>query len=381
MVDKNIQELINLYRSGKLVVAEKKIIKEIEKNPNNFFLYNFLGIILSNQKKLDEAVISFRKSIKINPNYAQGYSNLGAELFKLKKVDESINILNQAIKINPNFAEPYFRLGFIFKQLNKNNESILCYQKAIQIKPDYILAHNNLGNVFKEIGKIEEAIKSYEHVIQINSNSEMAYSNLANLFIDIGKVEDARKFFLKLFSLKPNNLEYKINNGLLITPIVQSVKEINYYRNEYIKNLKLLRKFKYQISNPGYSIETNFFYLAFHNKDNLEIMKNTSNLFRKIIPSINYVSKNIKKLEKQKKIKIGFISEFLTDHTVGKLFEGLIKNIGRKKFDVTIVHTFETKESTMKKDIDSSANKTICLGNNIKEQQKQIENENLDIIF
>ena len=330
MVDKNIQELINLYRSGKLVVAEKKIIKEIEKNPNSFFLYNFLGIILSNQKKLDEAVISFRKSIKINPNYAQGYSNLGAELFKLKKVDESINILNQAIKINPNFSEPYFRLGFIFKQLNKINESILCYQKAIQIKPDYIGAHNNLGNVFKEIGKIEEAIKSYKHIIQINPNSEIAYSNLANLFIDIGKVEDARKFFLKLFSLKPNNLEYKINNGLLIAPIVQSVKEINYYRNEYIKNLKLLGKFKYQISHPGYSIETNFFYLAFHNKDNLEIMKNTSNLFRKIIPSINYVSKNIKKLEKQKKIKIGFISEFLTDHTVGKLFEGLTKNIGRK---------------------------------------------------
>ena len=296
MVDKNIQDLINLYKSGELLITEKKIIKEIEKNPNSFFLYDFLGIVLSNQKKFNEAVINFRKSIKINPNYAQGYSNLGAELFKLKKVDESINILNQAIKINPNFAEPYFRLGVIFKQLNKTNESILCYQKAIQIKPDYVSAHNNLGNVFKEIGKIEEAIKSYEHVIQINSNSEIAYNNLAHLFVDIGKVEDARKFFRKLFSLKPNNLEYKINNGLLITPIVQSVKEINYYRNEYIKNLKLLRKFKYKISNPGYSIEANFFYLAFHNKDNLEIMKNTSNLFREIIPNINHTAKKLTSL-------------------------------------------------------------------------------------
>ena len=54
MVDKNIQELINLYRSGKLVITEKKIIKEIEKNPNSFFLYYFLGIVLSNQKKNNE---------------------------------------------------------------------------------------------------------------------------------------------------------------------------------------------------------------------------------------------------------------------------------------------------------------------------------------
>ena len=378
MVDKNIQELVNLYRSGKLAIAEKKIIKEIEKNPNSYFLYDFLGVVLTDQKKLDAAVISFRKSIKINPSYSQGYSNLGAVLFKLKKVNESINILNQAIKINSNFAEPYVRLGAIFKQLNKINESILCYQKAIQIKPDYILAHNNLGNIFKEIGKIEEAIKSFERTIRINTNSEIAISNLANLFIDIGRVEDARKSFLKLFSLKPNNLEYKINNGLLVTPIVQSTKEINYYRNEYKKNLKNLRKFKHQILNPGYLIEANFFYLAFHNKDNLKIMKNTSSLFRKIIPNVNY---NAKMKKKEKRIRIAFISEFLTDHTIGKLFGGLVKNIDRKKFDITIVHTFETKESTIKKNIDNSANKIIYLENNIEGQQKQIENENFDIIF
>ena len=84
MIDKNIQDLVNLYRSGKLVIAEKKIIKEIEKNPNSYFLYDFLGVVLTDQKKLDEAVISFRKSIKINPNYAQGYNNLVAVLFKLK---------------------------------------------------------------------------------------------------------------------------------------------------------------------------------------------------------------------------------------------------------------------------------------------------------
>ena len=378
MVDKNIQDLVNLYRSGKLVIAEKKIIKEIEKNPNSYFLYDFLGVVLTDQKKLDEAVISFRKSIKINPNYAQGYNNLGAVLFKLKKVNESINILNQAIKINSNFADPYVKLGVIFKQLNKINESVLCYQKAIQIKPNYILAHNNLGNVFKEIGKIEEAIESFERAIQINSNSEIAISNLANLFIDIGRVEDARKSFFKLISLKPNNLEYKINNGLLVTPIVQSTKEINYYRNEYKKNLKDLRKFKPQILNPGYLIEANFFYLAFHNKDNLKIMKNTSNLFRKIIPNVNY---NIKKKKKEKRIRIGFISELLTNHTIGKLFGGLIKNIDRKKFDATIVHTFETKESTIKKNIDNSANKIIYLEKNIEGQQKQIENENFDIIF
>jgi len=33
MKDKNIQELINLYHSGKLVTVEKKVVELIKKNP------------------------------------------------------------------------------------------------------------------------------------------------------------------------------------------------------------------------------------------------------------------------------------------------------------------------------------------------------------
>jgi predicted O-linked N-acetylglucosamine transferase (SPINDLY family) len=110
-------------------------------------------------------------------------------------------------------------------------------------------------------------------------------------------------------------------------------------------------------------------------------MKNTSDLFRQIIPNINYVSKNIDEQKKQKRIRVGFISGFLTKHTVGKLFGGLIKNIDRKKFDIIIFHTHRTKKSLMKNEIDSRSNKIINLSNRIKEQHEQVEKENLDIIF
>ena len=104
-------------------------------------------------------------------------------------------------------------------------------------------------------------------------------------------------------------------------------------------------------------------------------------MFRQIIPNINYVSKNINKQKKQKKIKVGFISEFLTNHTVGKLFVGLIKNIDRKKFDIIIFHTHRTKKSLIKNEIDNHSNKVINLNDRIKDQHEQVEKENLDIIF
>ena len=42
MNDNNIQNLINLYKSGKFSIAEKKVIKLIKKEPNNFFYLIFL---------------------------------------------------------------------------------------------------------------------------------------------------------------------------------------------------------------------------------------------------------------------------------------------------------------------------------------------------
>jgi predicted O-linked N-acetylglucosamine transferase (SPINDLY family) len=415
MNDNNIQNLINLYKSGKFSIAEKKVIKLIKKDPNNFFLLNLFGIILASQEKLDKAIINYRKSIKINPNYIDAYNNLGGAFLQLKKFNECINILQAAIKINPNFAQAYYNLGNAFKEMGKLDESIHNYQRAIQINPNYSKAYNNLantfrdigkldesihnyqraievdpnfaqayynlGNTFRDIGKLDETIHNYQRAIQINPTYFDAYNNLGNIFIDIGKVDDARKCFKKLFILKPKNIGYKINNGLLITPITQSVKEIVSLRDQYKKGLKSLKKYKFLEEEPGNIIEANFFYLAFHNKDNLEIMKKTSSMFRKIIPNICYVSKNIKKRKKQKKIKIGFISEFLTEHTVGKLFGGLIKNIDRKKFDVIIFHTAQTKKSLIKNEIDNSANKVINLRTKIQDQQQQVEKENLNIVF
>ena len=381
MKDKSIQELINLYHSGKLTIVEKKVIELIKKNPKSFVLYNLFGAVLSNQKNFDKAVINYKKSIEINPDYAEGHNNLGSALYKLGKFNEAIDSYQRALKIKPNFTEAYNNLGLAFKELGKFNEAIDSYQRAIKINPEYAEAYNNLGNVYDINENVDEAILNYKKTIKIDANFAEAYSNLGHLLKEIGKVDEAQNCENKLLSLKPNDIGYRINTTLSIIPVVSSVEEINFYRNEYQKGLELLKKYQYLTEKPGDTITTNFFHLGYHARENLELMKNTSDLFRQIIPNINYVSKNINKLKKPKKIKVGFISEFLTKHTVGKLFGGLIKNIDRKKFDIIIFHTHRTKKSLMKNEIDSHSNKVINLSNRIKEQHEQVEKENLDIIF
>ena len=114
MKDKNIQELINLYHSGKLTVVKKKVIELIKKNPKSFVLYNLFGAILSSQKNFGKAIINYKKSIAINPDYAEGHNNLGSALYKLEKFSEAINSYQRAIKIKPSFTEAYKNIGLVF---------------------------------------------------------------------------------------------------------------------------------------------------------------------------------------------------------------------------------------------------------------------------
>ena len=52
MKNKEIQEIINLYNSKKLDLAEKEVIKLIKIEPNNSVLFNIFGAILTGKKKI-----------------------------------------------------------------------------------------------------------------------------------------------------------------------------------------------------------------------------------------------------------------------------------------------------------------------------------------
>ena len=83
---KQIQPILDNYRSGNLTQAELLCKKLVIENPNVVYLYNLLGLIYVDQKKIDLAQKYYEKGIEINPNFAEIYNNLGL-LFTHNKPD------------------------------------------------------------------------------------------------------------------------------------------------------------------------------------------------------------------------------------------------------------------------------------------------------
>ena len=60
-----IDEILNLFKSGKLNIAKIKIENCIKKFPKSFVLFNILGGVYAGQDELEVAINHHKKSVEI----------------------------------------------------------------------------------------------------------------------------------------------------------------------------------------------------------------------------------------------------------------------------------------------------------------------------
>ena len=65
-----VQTAVNIFKSGNLSKAEEETKKLIAENPKVAFLYNLLGLISVEQKKIELAEEYYKKGLSIDPNFA-----------------------------------------------------------------------------------------------------------------------------------------------------------------------------------------------------------------------------------------------------------------------------------------------------------------------
>ena len=180
-LQKKLEILVNLYKSKNLLKAELLSNKLIKTYPKVIFLYNILGLILTDLKKVDEAIKCYEKGIEIDPKYIMLYNNLG-NIYSSKEIyDKAENYFKKAISINDRAPEPQNNLGNLYLKLNKHHESIKYFKKAINIKANFFIAHYNLGIVYKSIGKFDESKKYLQKAINLSPYFFAAHRALSQI--------------------------------------------------------------------------------------------------------------------------------------------------------------------------------------------------------
>jgi len=123
------------------------------------------------------------------------------------------------------------------------------------------------------------------------------------------------------------------------------------------------------------------FYYTYDNEDNLELSQKLNELFKKTYLELQ--NKFKPKSNDNKKIKIGFISEYFCNHTIEKLFKGLIFNLDTSLFDINVFYLDNGKGFSQEflQEEKKGKIKNFQLPRLFKEKIDLILNQNLDIVF
>lgn len=179
--DREITDLVAIYRSGQMHRAEIACNKMLEFHANDIRVIDILGASLLGQGKLNEALLIYKKLARLDPDNADTHYNAGVVLSMLERPQQAIIYYKKTIKLNPNYVGAYINCGNAYNEISDQEKAIAYYGGAINVDYNNAEAHYNMGAVLSGMGEIEKAITSYELSIQINNSYVEAHRNLSNI--------------------------------------------------------------------------------------------------------------------------------------------------------------------------------------------------------
>ncbi len=139
----------------------------LAKNPNSWLAHCNFGVVLSGQRKLEEAIQHYQRALQLEPEFTEARYSLAHELAAQGKSDEAIFQYEQALRLQPNYAEAHNNLAIELAMKGDLNQAIPHWERAVQLKPRYTEAEYNLGLGLAKQGRTAEATRHFEQALRL----------------------------------------------------------------------------------------------------------------------------------------------------------------------------------------------------------------------
>jgi tetratricopeptide (TPR) repeat protein len=126
------------------------------------------------QGRLQPAMERLDAYLKVQPREPQGRFLKGLILTEQKKVNEAIQVFTGLTEDFPELPEPYNNLAVLYASLGNYDKAKSALELAIHTHPSYATAHENLGDIYAQL-----ASRAYDRALQLDKNNTTAQVKLA----------------------------------------------------------------------------------------------------------------------------------------------------------------------------------------------------------
>lgn len=152
-----LQAAVQKFAMRDFPSAESLLDQLLAAHPGDGNGLHLLGLVRTQQGRLDDAVALLEKSIAASPRHALTRLNLGKILIQMDRDQDAAASFRAALELDGGLAAAHFELGNALHRLKRGAEAEGPLRAAVALQPGDATAANALAALLLDLGKYEEA--------------------------------------------------------------------------------------------------------------------------------------------------------------------------------------------------------------------------------
>ncbi len=276
----------------------------------------------------------YQAALLRNPKDCEAQLNCGNLCIELQRYEEAAGYFRRLLRVFKTNSELRAALCYALQELGNtshtNGHYVMaeaCFQEALQYQPHNAVYWYNLANAQRELGKPKEAAIHYQQSIQLNPNDADAYNNLGNAQRQLGQLDLAITSYQKALYLNPKLYHAKVH-------WVHQKQHICDWSNLETD----IAEIRHWVKNEPQAHISPFAFLAMPGTTAIEQKMCASNWvnnrYSALIQHAEKLDFKYPRAQKNKKIKIGYLSADFRLHPLAFLISELIELHNRAQFEI-----------------------------------------------
>ena len=339
--------------------------------PQDAEAWHLLGVAHAALRQLPQSLVALRESVRLRPDHLETRRNLGAILAQSERFEEAIPYLEEAHRAEPDHAgtllnlaralrqsgnaaaaiarletylarhespaEAWYELALSRETKLETPRAIEALERLLRIEPAHNAGERMLASLYFNQHKFPAASECWRRIIARRPDDAQAHRQLAEILTIENQDEAADATYARALALEPHwGAEFR--RATLMPSIMESTAEIARLRARYGERLAALTDRHPRLEDPLREVSTCVgFYLAYHGLDDLELQRRVAALYLSACPELAARAKYIDSWRPRSRLRLGVVSNHLTNHTVGIVTLGLLEQLDRERFELVLL--------------------------------------------
>ncbi len=306
------------------------------------------------------------------------------QMHETRRLAEAKALYRQALEIQPS-PEAWHGLGVLAREVGALDAAAQCLANALALEPDSPLAPdllNEEADILQQAGRLADAAARLQAACRLRPIDSVAWERLGIVQQSLGDISGASESYRHACRLaaRPGA---RVKLATLVSPIIGSREAMEAERARVDTELDtLLADDALHLDRPTDAAMWTNFYLAFHGKNDRALQTKYAALYRRICPSLEYVAPHcVRPRRTGERIRVGLLSKFFHNHSIGRTSRGLFAGFARADFEVTAIFVAPVIDDDYSRFIRQHAERSVVVPEDLADARRLIEALELDVLF